>query len=341
MSNMAAHQYGHTDAGEYITPYLATLLYHPDSLLEIAVATLSKQTQLVCLLSGADNREVLLSREHISPKLIIFGDTFTQEDLVAFLDKGFQQIYVIKDSASNTNDSTNDTNDSTNDTNDKRITALHIGGIYEIVPLLDGISTVYLLEHILCAVCPTYISQLDAKEINSKTGNCLIKSITYDNKTPVIALLELQSGIDSFDKISKAVSFGQALSDVYKGLADNYMGSGIFYKIHMGAHSYSSYAIEGPKWFGELIKMIPSCPHITELGADFVIVYSLESHEADGKLYVGWRIFLIPINKNISSERYDELLACCVGGTIITNISAAFTGWVPMADSKILLPFLC
>ena len=111
------------DAGEYITPYQMTIVYHDDDPFELAVATLSSRAQLIPILrestlptslpnSGGGPAEqrggtaeqrggtidyltIADSCAYLTPEVLIFGTALPREALQKFFDRGFQFIHIL------------------------------------------------------------------------------------------------------------------------------------------------------------------------------------------------------------------------------------------------------
>lgn len=74
-------QYGKTEDGDYITPYLTTIMYNHESVLQTTIAALLDRVQLVP--TGA-------AYKHLSPDLVVFDDVSVSD----YLSAGFQRVLV-------------------------------------------------------------------------------------------------------------------------------------------------------------------------------------------------------------------------------------------------------
>lgn len=346
--------YGPTDDGEYITPYQMTVVFDPSSVFESVVALLSNRAQLVSTsnfksMNNSDDYfgAILSSCEHISPEVLIFttDHNFTQIDLDKFLSRGFQFIHVFVYS-----------DDSSCIEDPDHVAFFGIDTLQEHVNLIEGIVPIYVLEHIICAEFPKYVSQM--KDMNAATGKCFIKALNSCGSPLSDVLSNLCANYHGFEKIQTMVIKGRTICEVYEQLANSRLHKGIFYKLQMPILSdnnttkfitYNAFAVHGGEFETEILNLAPIHPDLLNEGVQILVVYTLEPHVVDNITYPGWRITFVGIGKN-APNMYEVLRKINSGATgeftepgfadITIGTFGKATTWMPTGAAGQILSFI-
>jgi len=245
------------NAGEYITPYQMTIIYHDDNPFEVAVATLASRAQLIPILrpdvtgdsqsNTINYLSVADSCEFLSPEVLIFGADFPREAVQKFFDRGFQFVHIFVSNEEDAKkyiefeDATVDT--STTDDNAGRecqqstkwkyfndsVVTFGIDALYEHINLTEGLATMIALEHVITGVFPKYKSFNE--KITADDGHCFLRYLKDSKKDLRKTLLMLISSYRGFETIDQMVISGRAMIEECEILANRRLDNSITYQI--------------------------------------------------------------------------------------------------------------
>ncbi len=346
---------------EYLTPYQTTVIYHPDSYFETAVAFLSKRAQLIPIYSTIDFSTVADACEHISPEVVIFGNEFSREDLLKFLTRGFQFIHIYTDDTKYVDFGEDTENSQIKPFNLSTIT-FQLDTLYDHIVLTPGAMPVYILEHILCAET-SYKSEF--AQITTIAGKYLLRAIEFSKCDFGEFIIRLVASARGFDELTTLITRGKAIYECNEAMANSRIVNGMPCVLEADESDESLdskvavLAICSTDLRTELMNLVPAHPSC--VGLDFVMLYEFEPHvcsvpsesnneenvskpegiefnevDKQEKIYSGWRVTLVRLGKESPSaeamlKKYSEYASGTVGSATV---------WIPKEDSHKLLPFI-
>lgn len=357
--------YGPSGAGEYLTPYQTTVIYHTNSVFESAVAVLSDRAQMIPITGAEIDWENLFAvPDHPSPEVLVFGTELSRENMLKFFARGFQLIHVFY-ASDHANDLENcpyfDKDENAEPVPfDPRVAPFGIETLYDHLYLVAGLTPLYLLEYIACAEFPKYKSIIN-NDINYTTGNHLLRAMKFaawQTEDFGVKLLQLCATANGFDKVAQLIGRGQTIADINEHKANERLNNGLFFELEYDKNGttakavtnervedvtdlkkYSVYAVSGTDVINEMLNLAPVHPKIVKAGANFVMFYSLEPHTVDNNTYPGWRVILIGIN---GAPNATEVLKSFLPASGVAAIGTHGIGsaWVATGDAKKLMPFI-
>lgn len=339
--------FGPDESGGYVTPYKFTVVYHPESLFESAVAFLCDQAQLIPLAATTDYSVVAESCEHPSPEVLIFGTEFSREDLLKFFDRGCQFIHIFTYNKESAEKYIDTPEGEVPRPFDLRTVTFNVDTLYEHIVLIQGLLPIYILEHITCAAFPTYTSIIGDKEVNNTTGNYLCKALSFANKPFGEIILTWCSTYKGFDLVRAHVVKGQTIVEEHERLASKRLEQGIHFHLEFRrpgetsddelVTSHLTYAVPGGEFVNNMIMLAPVHPLVVKPNCDFVMFYSLEQHRVNNIVYPGWRITLVAVGKEAPNAL--EVLRGFVSDTVGGSYGVA-SAWIPTGGAGKALPFI-
>lgn len=268
---MPEQVYGLKD-GAYMTPYQTTVIYNPKSAFESAVALLTDRAQLVPRPAGLE------TCEHPSPVLIVFGSEFDVQDACR---RGFQSILVfLRDPSDRTIQ--DDCSEG------KKISIFGAEDVLDHVELVAGLIPIYVIEHMVAAEFP------DRKgNVSHDEGLAFLRGVNHSNRGLAEIIVDMCSGIDGFEKLTKLVMSGSILREL-----DSAAGpTGIMYELRAphegGVYKICAFNCE-------------KAPNVVPAEADFALTYQVDKINGE----VVWFITLTGANAFEVLDNFGKAASC-------------------------------
>lgn len=296
-------KYGYTGNGEYITPYQTTVIYHENSIFELAVATLADKAQLVPLGDNVDLDAVVSTCEHPSPEVLVFGTGFSRSQLEGFFDRGFQFIHLFARDVESAKHKYYDDDAPF----DPRVVVFGVDTLHEHVMLIGGASSIYALEHVICASFPTYKSTLN-EDINANGKYFLLG---LEEHRIGEKLFQIGSSFSGMNTVDAVVTKGKAIHNVRETLANQRILGAAFAKISVGGETKSAMYLDPSGVKNELLNLIPAHPRCKSV--DVVVFHSYEPRVLDDVTTWGARIVFVSLSGLNALESLREYTSEPVG----------------------------
>lgn len=318
MSNETDAKVGENSDGSYSTPYQTLILYNPESYFETSVAVLSEKANCVSIYSDT------ISQEHPSPELLIFTPHFEREELLKFLERyNYIRIFCYEPT---------DKYDTDGKIFDNRVELIAIDTLYDHITVKNGITSIFLLENIICTTFPGYKSDLN--DVSCQTGTFLIQAINYNNYKFADKIDELSTSFKGIDIANELISEGKAISKIYKRILDGRVFKGLHFVIP--DVNLTAFAVSVEDDLYNLINIQTLCDIVND--SAYILFYNMENHVCDNSIILGWRLILMARKPDAPSslsilEKYS-LDNASTGNNIIA------TTWATAHTARDLMPFI-
>lgn len=204
-------KYGFVD-GEYITPYLTTVV-HSNKYFEICAAQVVPHAQIVPLPQMPDLDAVPLAIEYISPQLILFGRTFTRDHVKRFLARGFQTVFIFMYSREDYEFYADPKDETSGTVFSPSVTLFGVENFYDYVKP-DGVLPAFVMEKILNARFPDACT-----ESEHKRGIDLVNGIYSTRREFGEVIDEILHSWKGFDMEQDMSARGRLLDSHLQGVA--------------------------------------------------------------------------------------------------------------------------
>jgi hypothetical protein len=354
-----ADEIGPDPSGEsYLTPFRTTIFYHTASIFETAVAVLSVQAQWMPINDDSlvDYGHIADTPAHPAPEIILFGDAASQAEILKFFDRHAKVVRIFTYNS----DQRQKYCDANGAVFDPRVVCFDLSNLYENILLLNA-GAMYAIEHICCVSFPKYKSITNDPDVTALTGKHLITSIEMGGQSggagPATQLFAMCSGIDNFDKITRAIAHGKAVLGTFEYLANKRISRGFLFNLSpfpssadsttdttstiapLTAKSYRCWAVQGGDIVPTMIDLAIVHPAVVRTHCALVLFYSSECHSIENTVFPGWRIQLLSGTPGAETLNVCKILEPFATGDVVGTFSLAMA-WVSVEKAQKLLPFI-
>ena len=206
----APPKYGHTEDGNYDTPYLTTFICAPGRIPDTYIPMLCDRAQIVDLSETSDPMTVAEACPYLSPYVVVFDTCehkFGAEALAKFYERGFQRVSVCLVDAGPAHIEVplsfwfgKGEQGKSQGANPQHVVYFPLKDIYDHVVLAQSSASAYLMEMVLMHTLPEYKSSIQQTREDVRDFFIEIRS----SRAAIAKIVESFRGLEMIEKVIAA-----------------------------------------------------------------------------------------------------------------------------------------